>query len=179
MNANINKSLCKVVYPDFHEAIHLCLKEGKSGHVSKSDQRLAFCNLGILKKHWCYLIMKARSPIDGKIYYFIDKCLPFGASISCAHFQKVSNAIAFLVKYRTSKKVINYLDNYLFAALMKLICNEQIRAFSNICQDIGMPVSPEKTVWETTLITFLGFLAELFRGMLFKWKGANKKSHQK
>ena len=24
----------------------------------------------------------------------------------------------------------------------------------------------------------LHFLAELFRGMLFKWKGANKKSHQ-
>ena len=23
------------------------------------------------------------------------------------------------------------------------------------------------------------FLAELFRGMLFKWKGENKKSHQK
>ena len=23
------------------------------------------------------------------------------------------------------------------------------------------------------------FLAELFRGMLFKWKGANSKSHQK
>ena len=26
---------------------------------------------------------------------------------------------------------------------------------------------------------FLSFLAELFRGMLFKWKGENKKSHQK
>ena len=26
---------------------------------------------------------------------------------------------------------------------------------------------------------FLRFLAELFRGMLFKWKGENKKSHQK
>ena len=26
---------------------------------------------------------------------------------------------------------------------------------------------------------FIHFLAELFRGMLFKWKGANKKSHQK
>ena len=25
----------------------------------------------------------------------------------------------------------------------------------------------------------LEFLAELFRGMLFKWKGENKKSHQK
>ena len=27
--------------------------------------------------------------------------------------------------------------------------------------------------------TYLHFLAELFRGMLFKWKGANTKSHQK
>ena len=25
----------------------------------------------------------------------------------------------------------------------------------------------------------VSFLAELFRGMLFKWKGENKKSHQK
>ena len=30
-----------------------------------------------------------------------------------------------------------------------------------------------------TLIRYFLFLAELFRGMLFKWKGANKKSHQK
>ena len=28
-------------------------------------------------------------------------------------------------------------------------------------------------------LRFVQFLAELFRGMLFKWKGANKKSHQK
>ena len=27
--------------------------------------------------------------------------------------------------------------------------------------------------------SFIAFLAELFRGMLFKWKGENKKSHQK
>ena len=29
------------------------------------------------------------------------------------------------------------------------------------------------------LLSSVLFLAELFRGMLFKWKGANKKSHQK
>ena len=28
-------------------------------------------------------------------------------------------------------------------------------------------------------VPLVSFLAELFRGMLFKWKGANKKSHQK
>ena len=29
------------------------------------------------------------------------------------------------------------------------------------------------------LVVSVWFLAELFRGMLFKWKGENKKSHQK
>ena len=38
------------------------------------------------------------------------------------------------------------------------------------------------SIFFSPLIVFAGrasFLAELFRGMLFKWKGANKKSHQK
>ena len=37
-------------------------------------------------------------------------------------------------------------------------------------------IAPDKlrlAIWDTS------FLAELFRGMLFKWKGANTKSHQK
>ena len=33
-------------------------------------------------------------------------------------------------------------------------------------------------VWDMTNLLFF-FLAELFRGILFKWKGENKKSHQK
>ena len=38
--------------------------------------------------------------------------------------------------------------------------------------------------FKSLTLTLLGspvslFLAELFRGMLFKWKGENKKSHQK
>ena len=32
---------------------------------------------------------------------------------------------------------------------------------------------------DTLQDTMSSFLAELFRGMLFKWKGENKKSHQK
>ena len=63
----------------------------------------AFRNLGILPENFCYLIMKAESPFDGNIYYFVDKCLPFGASISCSHFQRVPNAAAHLVRFRTKK----------------------------------------------------------------------------
>ena len=123
VNANTPEHLCKVKYPDFIDAVKYCLEEGISCKVAKSDNRSAFRNLGIKKGQWCYLIMFAKNPVDGKWYYFIDKCLPFGASISCSHFQAVSDAVAYLVEFRSGKVVINYLDDYLFAHWCKCMCN--------------------------------------------------------
>ena len=80
VNASTPVELCSVQYPDFNEAVQLCIKEGKFCHIAKSDMKSAFRNLGIKKSHWKYLVMKAKSPRDGKIYYFVDKYLPFGAS---------------------------------------------------------------------------------------------------
>ena len=94
LNANAPKDKCRVSYPDFCEAIKLCLRAGKSCKLSKLDMKLAFRNLGILRSQWKYLVMMAQSPIDEIVYYFIDKCLPFGASLNLilivpyfSHFQ--------------------------------------------------------------------------------------------
>ena len=102
--------------------------------------------------------MKAKSPIDGHWYYFVDKCLPLGASISCKLFQMVSDCIAHLVRWRVGKRPVNYLDDFLFAALLKALCDNQVEVFLEICQTIGLPANLGKTYWGTTLLTFLGFL---------------------
>ena len=104
--------------------------------------------------------MKAVSPLDGKTYYFVDKCLPFGASISCAHFQRFSNAVKHIVEWRTNRSLVNYLDDFLFAALMTLICYNQVREFLSVCEQINFPVSLEKTFWAATKLTFLGLLID-------------------
>ena len=122
--------------------------------------RSAFRNLGILKSQWRFLVMKARSPVDGKFYFFVDKCLPFGASISCSHFQKFSDAVAHIVKTKTGKDLVNYLDDYLFVVLCKLICDVQICTFLEVCEMIRFPASPEKTFWGTTVLIFLGLLLD-------------------
>ena len=70
-----------------------------------------------------------KSPIDNRWYYFVDKCLTFGSSISCAHFQAFSDAVAHIVAYLTKKETVNYLDDFLFAALIKLICDQQVETF--------------------------------------------------
>ena len=160
VNANTPKELCTVKYPDFSEAIQLCIKHGKGCKIAKSDMKSAFRNMGIRKKDWKYLVMKATSPIDGKTYYFIDKCLPFGASISCSHFQRFSNAIKHIVRYRTKMDLVNYLDDFLFAALLKLLCNNQVKEFLEVCDLIKFPVSLEKTYWASSYMTFLGMLID-------------------
>ena len=120
----------------------------------------AFRHLAMKKKFWKFLVMKAQNPLDNQWYYFIDKCMPFGASISCSHFQRFSNAIAHIVKYYVKKENINYLDDFFFVHILKRLCNKQIDKFLEICGNINFPVSMEKTFWATTKLSFLGLLID-------------------
>ena len=178
VNANTPEDLCKVVYPMFDDAIKLCLKEGRDCKLGKSDAKAAFRNLGIRPEDFWLLVMKAKSPIDGKFYYFVDKALPFGASISCSHFQRVSNGIAHIIKYRAGRPNVNYLDDFLFAALMRLHCNRQIQTFLDVCEQVGMPVNFEKTFWATTCLTFLGLLINTVSQTVSIPRDKIEKAHQ-
>ena len=48
------------------------------------------------------------------------------------------------MKKRTSKKSINYLDDFFFAALLKMLCDQQVQFFLDLCKDINFPVSLDK-----------------------------------
>ena len=160
VNDNIPSEECTVKYPDFSEAIKLCLDEGRNCNISRSDVQAAFRNAGIRPEDFKYLLMRAKSPFDNKFYWFVDKCLPFGSKISCKIFQRISNGVKHLVKWRTGKELVNYLDDYLFAALMKYLCDGQVKTFLQVCKEINLPVALEKTFWGCTLLTFLGLLID-------------------
>ena len=52
------------------------MAEGKNCNISRSDAKSAFRNLCMRPEDWWLLIMKAKSPFDGKFYFFIDKGAP-------------------------------------------------------------------------------------------------------
>ena len=160
VNSGIPVDLCKVTYPDFSEAIRMCLKAGKSCFIAKSDMSMAFRNVPLKVSSWAYLVLKCQHPVSKKTYYFFDKCLPFGSSISCSIFQEISNSISHIVKYRTGRKNLAYLDDYFFVALIRAVCNGQVDEFLRICSYINFPVSLEKTFWGTTILVFLGLLID-------------------
>ena len=167
VNANTPKHLMTVAYPDLETAIRMCLKEGLGCLAGKSDLKSAFRNLGMKPQDWCLLVMKAESPIDHKIYYFVDKCMPFGAAISCSHFQRFSNALAHIVRVKSGKDTLNYLDDFFFVSIMKLICDKQIKLFIMICNLINFPISLDKTFWGETQIVFLGTLIDTTKQQIF------------
>ena len=160
VNGNTPTSMTSVKYPDFYDAVKLCIKAGKGCYLGKSDMSSAFRHFAIAKKYWKFLVMKAQNPSNGKWYYFFDKCMPFGASISCAHFQEFSNAIAHIVTAITKKDNVNYLDDFFFVALIKHLCDQQVNTFTQVCDKIKFPVSLEKTFWGSRCMTFLGLLID-------------------
>ena len=157
INANTPCEKTRVTYPDFCKAIQLCQQAGKGCKMSKSDMKSAFRILCMNPKDFMLLMMKAESPFDHKMYYFIDKCLPFGASISCAHFQAFSDAIAHIMRYKTGKDNVNYLDDFLFVALLRAMCNGQLDTFLHICEKINFPVSLEENFQSMYPNYILGF----------------------
>ena len=147
VNSGIPHSKCTVKYPDFDDAIKMCLNEGRGCYVGKSDISSAFRHVPMAPDQWWLLVMKAEHPITKEVFYFVDKCLPFGSSISCAIFQAVSDAIAWIVNVRSKKVNVNYLDDYLFAALKKALCDRQIQIFLDVCEEIQFPVALEKNIF--------------------------------
>ena len=151
VNSHIPKELCSVQYPDLDTAVHLCLQLKELGaeqvYFSKTDGKSAFCVLPLRKSSWCWLVMSAVNPDTGRVQYFMDKCLPFGASISCALFQRVSNALAHLLQWRVHCRICltNYLDDFLFLARLLAQCNWYLVQFKQLCSEVGFPLSEGKT----------------------------------
>ncbi len=126
-------------------AIGLLQNLGKQARVGKADSE--------------ELLFEAQRLGDGQIFfYFVDKCLPFGAGESCQIYQRVSNALAWAVKKQTGRPNVNYLDDFLFADLGNKNCNRQISIFVSTCPTVGFPVSLSKTEWSAEFQIFLGLL---------------------
>ena len=142
-------------------------KFNKHGHTEqrtiftgKTDLKSAFRILGLSPGSWQWLIMKAQHPDTGEFMYFVDKCLPFGSSISCALFQRFSDALHYLIEFKIGVKrlITNYLDDFLFVALTVMFCNFMIQSFLDLCTDLGIPISMDKMEWASNLMVFLGVL---------------------
>ena len=173
VNGCTPKELCTVKYKDLDDAVRKSLAlmkliENSTNAMiwySKTDIKSAFRLVPLRPSVFWLLVLKAEHPESGRMLYFVDKCLPFGHSMSCVIFQSFSDALAHIHRVLTRKispvdTDTNYLDDFLFAAVSQFLCNNLMDIFLNICEKLGVPISPEKTEKATTILVFLGILLD-------------------
>ena len=119
MNHHTPKQICLVKYNDLDYAVQICMDMMKRKpdwigrfFAGKTDPLSAFRNVPLRPDQFKWAMIMAIDPLTGKEVFFFDKCLPFGASISCTIFQKFSDALKFLVE-ASSKQTYVFVTNYL------------------------------------------------------------------
>ena len=86
--------------------------------------------------------------------YYLEICLPFGFRHGSSIFQRLSDAIRFMMTSR-SHKITNYIDNLIgFGALSQ--AHESYKTLVSILHELGFQISLKKLVTPTTHATCLG-----------------------
>ena len=172
LNYHTPDEVCMVKYNDLDHAVDNCLRllkrlgDKQIIYFAKTNVRSDFRLVGLSPEDFCWLVLMAEHPTLGKKCYFVDKCLPFGASISCAIFQTFSDTLAHILQVWTQCAgedpdcLTNYLDDFLFLSYMKALCDELVQRFLRICEIVKCPIALEKTEWESDLMVFLGILLD-------------------
>lgn len=152
INSFIDPAACSVHYASVDDAAAIIATLGAGTLLAKSDIKSAFRLIPVAKNDFELLGFK----FQGK--YFFDKMMPFGASISCAIWEKFATALHWIIQSSSrNPHILHYLDDFLFAGPPNSnLCLSTLELFKNICSHIGIPIALDKTTEPSTTIIFLG-----------------------
>ena len=123
---------------------------GPGVNMTKEDLKSVFRNVSMCFQDLNLLGIKVKGQ------FFIDNCLPFGVSVSCAVFEDISTLIHWIAERRASHAMIHYLDKLFKIHKLFYMCGNIISSFKQVCNEIGMLLLPEKAVDPVQVIQFLG-----------------------
>ena len=151
INSGISKEDSSVIYTHFDEVIRMVREEGAGSYLFKVDIKSAFRLIPIHPDDF---------PLLGMIFqgqFYVDKCLPFGLSVSCALFEKFSTFLEWHIKQNIeSNQLIHYLDDFCGCSNDLDKAKNSLTKTLSCFNALGVPVSEEKVEGPATTIKFLG-----------------------
>ncbi len=151
INANIPDSEASVNYAPVQVIIDAVRVLGKSAHLAKSDIKSAFRIVPVNPAQYhlmgfCF---------EGMFY--VNKCLAMGARSSCRIFERFSTALQWICEHKFNMMHVSHLiDDFCFVSTSHEKCLIILSQFKSLCEDLGVPLSEDKTVGPSSVLTFLG-----------------------
>ncbi|VDI10949.1 Hypothetical predicted protein [Mytilus galloprovincialis] len=161
VNAGISDESAAVHYAGIHEAINE-IKQLRSHKyqvfLSKTDVRSAFRILPVNPSDYELLGFKW----NNKFYY--DCCLPMGCRTSCKIFEEFSTALEWIALTKLGiTSMVHILDDFLIIEKSKEDAISKLKAFVNLCEDLGVPLSAEKTELPSQVMDFVGITLDVIK----------------
>ena len=122
-------------------------KLGKGCHLYKIDLSRAFRHIKLDPKDYNLLGLKLND-------LYIDSCLPFGFRHGSALFQRLSDAIRFIMAQK-GFAVTNYIDDIIGHSLVSK-STASFHTLRALLLDLGFDISEKKVVQPSTKVTCLG-----------------------
>ena len=125
------------------------LKAGQGAYLWKSDLQRAYRQLRIDPLDYPLLAIRHK----GHVY--LDVCPSFGCRCSGSAQQRVSNALTHLMKQK-GHDVLAYVDDFCSVAPSFEQAMAGFTDFEALTKELGVKTAPDKTVFPTTKLEFLG-----------------------
>ena len=151
VNDGISSEHSTVSYCRVDDAIALIKSLGRGCFLAKTGIKSAFRIIPIRPQDYPLLGMTWQ----GKYYY--DRAVPMGCASSCRTFEMFSSALEWVAKKHLHiEHLVHILDDYFMAASSYHQCCAALRNFISLCNYLGVPIAPEKTVGPQTVLIFTG-----------------------
>ena len=140
----------------FGHAAQAVRRLGKGCLLIKLDVSAAYKQIPVKREDWPLLGFMWR----GQYYY--ERVLPFGLRSSCRLWDLYASALHFcfmhLLKTHAQRSVIHYVDDFLFVVEpgAEEAAHSMLAAAVALCEELGLPLAPEKSEGPVTDLTFLG-----------------------
>jgi len=91
-------------------------------------------------------------------FFYYDRCMVMGCASSCKTFESFSSAVEWIARTKLHiRNMIHLLDDFLIVAPIRSLCSSQLSCFLDLCDYLGIPMSPEKTVGHLPVLNLIPF----------------------
>ena len=161
VNDLITPKWCSLSYISVEQVATEALLKGKGALIAKIDVKSAYRLIPVYPGDRKWLGME----INGQVY--IDGMLPFGLRSAPKLFNALADALEWCVAQEGVDSMFHYLDDFAVVGPPNSeACAQYLHTLVRVCNDLGVPLAPEKQEGPTSVITFLGIIIDTERGEL-------------
>ena len=151
MNAGLDRAQCSIRYTSVDMASQIISQLGAGTQLAKPDLKDAYRIVPV------HLGDRPLLGMQWKKTLYVDMVLPFGLRSAPKIFSAVADGLMWIMHSNGALPSLHYLDDYLLLGRPATNdCGEALRTVLSLCEELGVPVAPEKTEGPKSTLTFLG-----------------------